>query len=426
VGYGTQEKKELTSAVASVKSEDFNKGTVNDPVQLLQGKVAGLNITRPGGNPNGGFNVRLRGVSTFGANSEPLIVIDGVIGGSLNTVDPNDIASIDVLKDASAAAIYGSRGGSGVILITTKSGKQGRVTVEYNGSAAVETIANKIRVMTADEYLQVPGAVNLGSKTDWLDEVTRNGNYMVHNLSLSGGTASTTYRASFNYRRAEGIAINSGFNQINGRLTLTQKALKDRATFTFGLSTTSKDAIYGFDDSFRYAIVANPTMPVYDNTVDSPTHGAQYGGYAERDIFDFYNPVSIAEQNKNDGTDTRFLVSLKANYDFSDIAPGLSASAFYSEQRESDIRGYFRAKTAKFGGRNGLGTAGRGLDQRKNRLFETTINYNHQFGAADVTVLGGYSYQDFYNEGFGMAGGNFLTDAFTYNNMGTALDFAMD
>ncbi|HEU5145291.1 MAG TPA: carboxypeptidase-like regulatory domain-containing protein, partial [Chryseosolibacter sp.] len=190
VGYGTQEKKEITSAVTSVKEADFNRGTVNDPIQLLQGKVAGLNITRPGGDPNAGFNVRLRGVSTFGANSEPLVVIDGVIGGSLNTVDPNDIASIDVLKDASAAAIYGSRGGSGVILVTTKSGKAGRVTVDYNGSYAIETVANTIEVMTAEEYLQVPGARDLGSNTDWLDLVTKQGNAMVHNLSLGGGTNS--------------------------------------------------------------------------------------------------------------------------------------------------------------------------------------------------------------------------------------------
>ena len=125
-GYGTQEKKELTSAITSVKSEDFNKGTVNDPMQLLAGKVAGLAIARPGGDPNGTSTIRLRGIATFGANSEPLIVIDGVIGGSLSTVDPNDIASMDVLKDASAAAIYGSRGGSGVIIITTKSGKAGK------------------------------------------------------------------------------------------------------------------------------------------------------------------------------------------------------------------------------------------------------------------------------------------------------------
>ena len=129
VGYGTQEKKEITSAVASIKAEDFNRGTVNDPSQLLQGKVAGLNISRPGGNPNGGFNIRLRGISSFGANAEPLIVIDGVIGASLSTVDPNDIESMDVLKDGSAAAIYGTRGSAGVILVTTKSGKKGKAVV---------------------------------------------------------------------------------------------------------------------------------------------------------------------------------------------------------------------------------------------------------------------------------------------------------
>jgi len=139
-GYGTQTKKEITSAVASVKSEDFNRGTVNDPAQLLQGKVAGLSITRPGGDPNGGFNIRLRGVSTFGANTEPLIVIDGVIGASLSTVDPNDISSMDVLKDGSAAAIYGTRGGSGVIIITTKSGKTGKVNVDYNASYPLKAL----------------------------------------------------------------------------------------------------------------------------------------------------------------------------------------------------------------------------------------------------------------------------------------------
>lgn len=227
VGYGTQEKREITSSVTSVKSEDFNKGTINDPAQLLQGKVAGLNITRPGGDPNGSYNIRLRGIGTVGANAEPLVVIDGVIGGSLNTVDPNDILSIDVLKDGSAAAIYGSRGGSGVILITTKSGKKGRVDVSYNGSVATESIARTVDFMSADEYKAVQGAVDLGSSTDWLEAVTRSGRNMVHNLSLSGGNQGTTYRASFNLRDAQGIAINSGFTQLNGRLNLTQKALKD-------------------------------------------------------------------------------------------------------------------------------------------------------------------------------------------------------
>jgi TonB-dependent starch-binding outer membrane protein SusC len=424
VGYGTQEKKEITSSVTSIKSEDFNKGTVNDPVQLLQGKVAGLNIARPGGDPNGGFNIRLRGVGTIGANAEPLVVIDGVIGGSLNTVDPNDIASVDVLKDGSAAAIYGSRGGSGVILITTKSGKAGRVQVDYNGSVATESIARKINFMSADEYKAVPGAVNLGSSTNWLDVVTKNGSAQVHNLSLAGGTSSTTYRASFNLRDATGIAINSGFTQINGRLNLTQKALKDKATFTVNLSTTTRDANYGFTESLRYAVIANPTMPIYDNTTTSPTAGGRFGGYAERDIFDFFNPLAIAEQNKNEGKDKRLLASIRGEYNLSDIVDGLSFALFYSQQRENDLRGVYYAKTAKFRGFGRNGLASRRTDERFTELFETTVNYNKNVGNANLALLGGYSFQDFFNEGFGMTGGNFLTDAFTYNNMGAALDFA--
>lgn len=423
VGYGTQEKKEITSAVTSVKSEDFNKGTVNDPVALLQGKVAGLNITRAGGDPNGGFNIRLRGVGTIGANAEPLIVIDGVIGGSLSTVDPNDILSMDVLKDGSAAAIYGSRGGSGVILVTTKSGKSGKVQVDYNGSYAIENVNNSISVMTAEEYRQVPGHIDLGATTDWLDVITQQGNAQVHNVALSGGSQSTTYRASMNVRLQNGVGLKSGFDQLNGRLTITQKALKDRASFTVNMSSTTKDAQLGNSASFNYGILANPTMPIYDNTTTSPTAGANYGGYAERDIFDFFNPLSLVEQNERDKKETRQLLSIRGEYDFSDFINGLSVALFYSGQRESDVYGFYNAKTAKFGGRNGLGMAGRSTDQRTNELFETTVNYNTDLGGTNLALLGGYSYQDFFNDGFGLSGGNFVTDAFTYNNLGTALDF---
>lgn len=422
VGYGTQEKKEITSAVTSVQAEDFNRGTVNSPQQLLQGKVAGLNVVRPGGDPNAGFRMRLRGVSTIGANSEPLVVIDGVIGGSLSMVDPNDIASIDVLKDGSAAAIYGSRGSNGVILVTTKSGKAGKVTAEYNGSVAAEHVARRIPVMTADEYRQVPGAVDLGSDTDWLDVVTRTGISQVHNLSLGGGTNSTTYRASLNLRDAQGVGLNSGFQQVNGRLNLTQKALNDKATFNVNLASTTKEAEYGNSNSFRYAIIGNPTMPVYDNTTDSPTAGNRFGGYAERDIFDFFNPLSIVEQNINDGKDTRFLANISAEYSFLD---NLRGSVFYSRQWENDSREFYSPKTAKFGGgfgRNGLG--GRRTDNRFNELLETTVNFDQSFGDLNMALLGGYSYQEFINDGFGASGGNFLTDAFTYNNLGSALDFA--
>jgi TonB-dependent starch-binding outer membrane protein SusC len=418
VGYGTQERKEITSAVTSVKAENFNQGTVNDPRQLLQGKVAGLNIARPGGNPNRGFNMRLRGISTIGENAEPLVVIDGVIGGSLSTVDPNDIESMDVLKDGSAAAIYGTRGSAGVILVTTKTGKTGRTVVEYNGSVAAENVARTIPVMSASEYRQVPNMVDLGGNTNWLEEVTRTGFSQVHNLALGGGSASTAYRISMNYRGVDGVGINSGFDQLNARINLTQRALKDKAIFTVNISNTSVDRQFGQENSFRYAIISNPTVPVRS----SLPQDARFGGYAERDIFDWFNPVSIAEQNIADGRDSRLLASIRGEYNFTNR---FRAAVFYASQREQDWRGSYSPKTAKFGGgfgRNGLATIRN--DERLNELFETTVNYDATAGKVDMAFLGGYSYQEFFNQGDYMQAGNFLTDIFTYNNIGAALDFA--
>jgi TonB-linked SusC/RagA family outer membrane protein len=418
VGYGTQEKKEITSAVASIKAEDFNKGTVNDPTQLLQGKVAGLNISRPGGNPNGGFNIRLRGISSFGANAEPLIVIDGVIGASLSTVDPNDIESMDVLKDGSAAAIYGTRGSAGVILVTTKKGKKGRSVVEFNSSVAAENVARTIQVMNADEYRALPGSNDLGSNTNWFDAVTKTGVSFVNNLSISGGNEGTNYRMSLNSRNVDGVGINSGFDQLNARLNLTQRALNDKALFSVSISNTTADRQYGNDNSFRYAIITNPTLPIYDPNPQSPN----FGGYSERDIFDWFNPVSIAEQNINDGRESRLLASIRGEYNFTS---NFKAAVFYASQRETFWSGTYSPKTAKFGGgfgRNGLASIRN--NESLNDLFEATLNYDKEVGKLNMSFLGGYSYQEFFNQGDYTQAGNFLTDAFTYNNLGAALDLA--
>ncbi len=418
VGYGTQEKKEITSAVASVKAEDFNRGTVNDPTQLLQGKVAGLNISKPGGNPNGGFNIRLRGISSFGANAEPLIVIDGVIGASLSTVDPNDIESMDVLKDGSAAAIYGTRGSAGVILVTTKTGKKGKAVVEYSGTAASENVARTIPIMTADEYRALPGSNDLGSNTDWFDAVTKTGVSFVNNLSISGGNEGTSYRMSLNSRNVDGVGINSGFDQLNARLNLTQRALKDKALFSINISNTTADRQFGNDNSFRYAIISNPTLPIYDPNPQSPN----FGGYAERDIFDWFNPVSIAEQNISDGRESRLLASIRGEYNFTN---NFKISAFYSSQRETFWNGTYSPKTAKFGGGFGRkGLASIRNNETLNDLFEATANYEQSVGKLNMSFLGGYSYQEFFYQGDYTQAGNFLTDAFTYNNLGAALDFA--
>ena len=420
-GYGTQEKKEITSAIASIKEEDFNRGMVNNPAQLIQGKVAGLTITKPGGDPNDDYIIRLRGVSTFGANQEPLIVIDGIIGASLSSVDPADIASMDILKDGSAAAIYGTRGSSGVILITTKTGKAGRTIVDYNGSVSFDNVDRTMSFMTAAEYKSQPGAVDLGSETDWLDEVTQTGISQIHNISMSGGTSSTTFRASVNYRDVRGMAINSGFTQINGRLNLSQKGLNDKATFILNLVTTTKDAQFGFKDVFRYAILSNPTLPVF---FDGTTGLTDIGGYAERDVFDYWNPLSIAEQSINEGTDIRTVGQLRFEYDFIDLIDGLRFGLSYSQQHENELRGQFFPSTGKFGsGSANSGNAEVSTVQRTNELFESTLNWDGSTGNTTIAVLVGYSFQDFFAEGFGMAGGQFLTDAFTYHNMSAAQDF---
>jgi len=420
IGYGTQKKKEVTSAITSVKSEEFNKGNINNPAQLLQGKVAGLSISKPGGNPNGGYDIRLRGLSTIGANTQPLVVIDGVIGGSLNNVDPNDIQSIDVLKDGSAAAIYGTRGSSGVIIVTTKKGRAGSATINYNGYITTEVVGKYPDVMNATEWRALSKETGLGTDfgedTDWFKETTQNAISHAHNLSLSGGTEKTTYRASLNYRDVDGVMLNTGFTQYNGRLNISQKALNDKLTVNFNLSTTHKESQYGFSDAFRYASIYNPTAPVRS---DDPAFDI-YDGYFQQILYDYYNPVQILEQNKNDGTDSRLNLAIKGSYE---VIKGLTVDAFYSLESSTFSRSQYYDKNSFWQGRNRNGLASKSQSNHLNKLFETTAHWKKDFSGLNVGVLGGYSYQEFMSEGFNARGGDFITDAFTYNNLGAALDF---
>ena len=212
VGFSTQD-----VPVNGVGEEEFNKGTINDASQLLQGKVAGLSIYNKGGNPNDDAVIRLRGLSTLGANASPLVVIDGIIGGSLANLDPSDIESINVLKDGSAAAIYGSRGSAGVLLVQTKKGTTDELLVEYNGQLSIASIANQVDVFSPSEFAARPTSANIGSSTDWIDEVTRSAVTNIHNISLSEATDKSSYRISANFRDAERILDTSGFKSFNSR-----------------------------------------------------------------------------------------------------------------------------------------------------------------------------------------------------------------
>ena len=340
VGYGTQRKREVTSAVTSIKQEDFNKGNVNDVAQLLQGKVAGLTISRSGGDPNGNFAIRLRGLSTVGQNSAPLIVVDGVPGSDINSVDPNDIASMDILKDGSAAAIYGTRGSAGVILITTKRGKAGRAQIDYNGYVSSESVDRTIPLMNATEFRETIQKLNsnndFGGSTDWMDEITRNNALShVHNLSLSGGSGQTTYRASVNYRDVEGIAITTGFKQLNARLNVEQKALNDKLKLSLMAGQTTRNSDIGWNRAFREAANYNPTAPVKSD--DSAY--LQYDGYFQNtSVNEHYNPVAMLRQNSNNIKLQRLNLNVQAEYE---LIKDLKILARYGYQKEDALNAIF-------------------------------------------------------------------------------------
>jgi TonB-linked SusC/RagA family outer membrane protein len=436
IGYGYQKKREVTNSITSVQSEDFNKGSINNPWQLIQGKVSGLAISKPGGDPNGSYEIRLRGLSTTSSNIMPLVVINGVADASLENVDPADIESISVLKDGASEAIYGIRGSEGVILITTKKGMPGKTLVEYNVYTSAETVAKNTPMMNSSEWRALSKetgyGTDFGENTNWFKQIEQTAISQVHNISLSGGTEKTYYRASINYRAGDGILINTGYSQLNGDINITQKVLKDKLTLDLNMRATERESQNGFVEAFRYAAISNPTTPVRS----ADPQYVNYGGYFQQQLFDYYNPVAIVNLDKNEVKNRIFNLSFKGTYE---ILKGLKADMLYSVQSGSESGGQYFSKydfwsgessykyfvpNVSWGGYNRGGFASRKQDNSSNNLFESTIHYNSYINqSVNFEILGGYSYQDFMNEGFLAQGGNFLTDDFTFNNLAAALDF---
>ncbi len=418
VGYGMRKKREITSAITRVNAEDFNKGNISDVAQLLQGKVAGLSISRPGGNPNGDFTLRLRGLSTLGANAQPLIVVDDQVGADLNTVDPNDIKSIDVLKDGSAAAIYGTRGSAGVIIITTKKGLQGSPQINYNASGTAETAAKFTKHMDAAEYRKLGTGNDYGSTTDWNKEITRTAWSHAHNISLSAGSKGTSYNASLNFRNNEGVAINTGNQQLNGRFNIVQKALQDRLTLNMNLNLTKRKADFGNTAAFKWATIYNPTAPVHSK---DPKYDITGGGYFENaGILDYFNPVAALTQNINEGETNRLNYNGSAEYE---ILPGLKLLGRYSQQTTAfSADAYSPRQALSGGGFQKRGLASQREDKSFNQLFESILTYNKSYNKFSYNLLAGYSYQDFLNKGFSIGAGDFLTDD-SHENLSSSLDF---
>ena len=390
IGYGTQRKGDVTSSVASVKADNFVKGAVKDVGQLIQGKVAGLAITNPNGDPTGSTQIRLRGTNTIGgANTAPLVLIDG-IPGELGTVAPEDVESGDVLKDGAAAAIYGTRGTNGVILITTKQAKGVDINqVEYNGYVSTSLIAKKLDMLNADEFRTLYPDQDHGADTDWIDEISRTPVSHVHNLSLMGGNSKTNYIANLNYASRQGIMKKSDFESFQGRIEVTHRMFDDKLKLKFGLfgkknqmeSTTSGGSFRGW--VYGQATRRNPTDPVRNED----------GTWNENvSKFEYENPLALLYEAEGKVKKTQ--LRYNGNIVYNPIKD-LTLSAVFSYIRDNMNRGYGETLSHISALRDGLaGWSSVGAYTKMEKLMELTAQYSKEIGAHKFTVLGGYSYNE--------------------------------
>lgn len=416
VGYGTQKKSRVTSAIASLKEKDFTRGAINDASDLIKGKVAGLTISNGSGDPGATSNITLRGFSTLKGDTGPLVLINGV-PGSMDTVSPNDIASIDVLKDASAAAIYGTRGANGVILITTKTvNKEMAPTITYSTFASVSNFINKANFIDASQQRSLRSqGVTLpftdgGASTDWLDKISGSGFAQNHNLALKGGTAKTNYVVNLNYVDQTGVFINTFNKEYRFSFDVNHTMFNDKLKINLSLLNGTQNM--GLDEgiaayAYRQAMIRNPTAPVYNPN----------GTYNEdSNKFQYYNPLAIMNETIQDRNSTwqRFSANLTLS-----LLPGWDVSTQLSKNKNTGLNGYAETKkhySNTINKRNGVASRNTGVTD--NDYVEITSKYHKAFDKHEFTVLGGYSYQYTVNEGFSANNYDFPTDVFSYNNLG--------
>lgn len=415
IGYGTQKRADVTSAVSTVKADDFIQGNVKDAAQLIQGKVAGLTVSAPSGDPTEGTQISLRGISSIYGSTQPLVLIDGV-PGNLSTVPPEDIASIDVLKDGSATAIYGTRGTNGVIIITTKSaGGDIAPTINYTGYISLAQISGRLDFQTADELrarfaegYEFTGAnlQDFGASTDWVDEITRDAISTVHNLTFRAGSETSDLTASLNYRDTEGIFLTSENESYTGRIDVNHSMFEGKLDANFQAILSERNPV-GFNDYvYRQALIRNPTEPIRNED----------GTWFERDVYFYDNPVAYLEETIQDNRyrNARFTGSLTYS-----PTEDLHFQGLFTRKGNSGITGYYETKnhvsTTKYGME---GYASRTTFDYVGNYGQLTANYENDFGAHNVTLLLGYNYEDNMTEGFSVNNREFPTDAYTYNNIG--------
>ena len=422
IGYGTQQKKDLTGSVASVTPKDFNKGVVATPDQLLVGKVPGLSITRSGGDPTAGATIQLRGPSSLTAATAPFYVIDGVPGASIDVVSPDDIISMDVMKDASSTAIYGSRAANGVIFVNTKRGKVGKPVLSYSAYAATERVSNRVNVLNAGEYLGFLEENNLsaaesesGYATDWQEAITRTGLSHNHNISLTGGSEGTRYNASVNYFKNEGIVQRSDIERVVSRLGVDQNAFEDKLRLSLTVSNsiiTSHHVDYGiFNGAARFL----PVSPIRSEG----SQYSQFGGYFQvPGRTSYMNPVAMLNQRDEERGRNILLATAKAELD---LVRGLTWTNIGTFQRNLNDKNYYMHTTDFDSRALGVGFAERENLKNTDKIYESFLNYSTQVSEHSFEALAGYSYQKTVDrDGTRLLTTGFLSDDLGANNPAAA------
>ena len=413
VGYGTQKLKEVTSSVAHVDAEQFRQSGARNPLDLIQGKVAGLQVSRSGSNPNSGVATQIRGAISVTGSASPLYVIDGIPGGNPDLLQQDDIESIDVLKDGSGAAIYGTSANAGVILITTKKGTPGQPQVNYSSYFRKDFLFNRPDFLTADQFRQKidEGAINRedrGHSTDFFDDLVNHDNFSHnHNISLSGGSESTTYRGSVNYRNLQGIAKENGREEYTVRMNLNQKAFDNKVNFQLNMATNTNHANMLGGGGWESEATKNPTFSNFNDD------GSYY--------YDFTSTNEFARLSTETSYRKQQTSSIDGKVDV-DIIEGLRFSAFGSVQRNSYVDGSYRQLNSEASLEDqdypGGGYASKANLLNQKYAFEPTLTYNKTF--ADVhslTALAGYSYRYEMDEGQSADNRGFINDRFNEDNL---------
>ncbi len=414
IGYGVQKKGDVTSAVASVKAEDFIQGKVQDAAELIKGKVAGLTISKGSGDPNAESTIRLRGVISLKGSSTPLVLIDG-IPGSLGTVAPENIASIDVLKDASAAAIYGTRGANGVIIITTKNGNRGSETqANYSGYMSVAKFGKTLDFMSADEVRQgLTNYTDKGYDTDWLEAITQDALTQNHNIIISGGTDKTTYSANANYRKEEGVIIDTYNEEKKLSFDVSHWMLNDMLKLQFNIvkglhensATNANDD--GETNIYKQAIMRNPTEPIWNED------GSYYENF---ELNYYYNPVGMIKERK--GKYESEWTRLTSNITIQPVKDWQTNLMLASRTWNAHDKGYYTSKYFSQVMDNHTGYAYHSLQSNRTDNLELTSKFNKVINNHRIDALVGYSYQYSLNQGFNANNYDFQNDFFLYNNIG--------